>query len=286
MLTVTAFWRDKFDFITVEDVAIADASGRQTVRAFRVNGDFARVRGLEASYFKRIGRKFTGQVSASVSKATGLSSTNNDALQQYLQNGGIDNTVETPLAWDRPYDVKGSLTYSHGNGAPLFGVPGLRRFRVYLSSTLRAGQRYTPAEFVGQPAQPGDRRGRLAAHLPDRAGPRGALLARWARPWWWFDLSAERRFRIGKNDLAASLEVTNLFDQDNSVIVNPVTGRAYPRVDRSRDFTELRGNADYDVLEGVRDPRYEDPSTTGLPPFNPARYLPQRHILFGLAYRF
>ncbi len=80
--------------------------------------------------------------------------------------------------------------------------------------------------------------------------------------------------------------MTNLFDQDNSIIVNPVTGKAYPRVDSSTDFIALRDNHDYDVVEGVRDPRYEDPSTTGLPPFNPARYLPQRHLLLGLSYRF
>ena len=285
VLTVTGFWRDKFDFITVEDVAIRDASGRETVRAFRVNGDFARVRGLEASYLKRIGRKFTGQVSASISKATGLSSTNNDALQQYLQNGGIDNTVETPLAWDRPYDVKSSVTYTHGDGPSLLGVPGLRRFRVYLSTTVRAGQRYTPVESGGNQRNPvtGEMDWRpiyRTVQAPE------ARYSKSGRPWWWFDLNAERRIRVGKNDLAVSLEVTNLFNQDNSVIINPVTGRAYPRTDAGTDFTALRGNADYDVLEGVRDPRYEDPSTTGLPPLNPARYLPQRHIMFGLNYRF
>ena len=83
------------------------------------------------------------------------------------------------------------------------------------------------------------------------------------------------------------MEVTNLFNQDNGVIINPVTGKAYPRVDpNATNWEALRGNADYDVVEGVRDPRYEDPSTTGLPPYNPARYLPQRPVLFGLSYRF
>lgn len=285
VLTVTGFWRDKFDFITVEDVAIRDASGRETVRAFRVNGDFARVRGLEASYLKRIGRTFTGQVSASFSKATGLSSTNNDALQQYLQNGGIDNTVETPLAWDRPYDLKGSVTYNHGDRPALWGVPGLRRFRVFLSSTLRAGQRYTPVEFAGNQRNPvtGENDWRPIYRVVQAPEARYSKVG---APWWWFDLNAERRFRVAGNDLALNLEVTNLFNQDNSVIVNPVTGKAYPRTNADTDFTALRGNSDYDVVEGLRDPRYEDPSTTGLPPLNPARYLPQRHIMLGLSYRF
>lgn len=88
VLNVTAFWRDKFDFITVQSVIVPDPTGREVLRAFRVNGDFARVRGIEASYLKRVGERFSGQISASFSRATGLSSTNNDALSEFLANGG------------------------------------------------------------------------------------------------------------------------------------------------------------------------------------------------------
>ena len=81
--------------------------------------------------------------------------------------------------------------------------------------------------------------------------------------------------------------VTNLFDQLNSIIVNPVTGKAYPDVDsETTNFEALRNNPDYDVTTGTRDPRFEDPTTSGLPPFNPARFLPQRHVVLGLSYRF
>lgn len=285
-LTVTGFWRDKFDFITIEDVVVRDATGRETVRAFRVNGDFARIRGLELGYQKRIGRWFTGNVSAAFSRATGLSSTANDALAQYLQNGNLDNTVETPLAWDRPYDLKASATFSRGNDAPLWGVPGLKNYRLYVSTTLRSGQRYTPVEFVGYAPNPvtGARDWRpLYRSVQDPS----ARYSKIGAPWWWFDLSLQRTFRVAGNQLAFTMEVTNLFNQDNGVIINPVTGKAYPRVDpNATNWEALRGNADYDVVEGVRDPRYEDPSTTGLPPYNPARYLPQRHVLFGLSYRF
>ena len=41
-----------------------------------------------------------------------------------------------------------------------------------------------------------------------------------------------------------------------------------------------------DLLSELRDPRYEDPNTSGLPPLNPARFLPQRHILLGLSFDF
>ncbi len=92
---------------------------------------------------------------------------------------------------------------------------------------------------------------------------------------------------IQGTDVRLSLEVANLFNQQNSIIVNPVTGEAYPNVDpQSTDFISLRDNAGYDVPSGTRDPRFEDPNTSGLPPFNPARFLPQRHFLFGVSFRF
>ena len=165
-------------------------------------------------------------------------------------------------------------------------VPRTHRRRAYLSTTLRSGQRYTPVEFVGYTANPvtgaNDWRPiyRTVQDPEQRYSKVGA-------PWWWFDLNVQRTFKVFGNQLSATMEITNLFNQDNGVIINPVTGKAYPRVDETNtDWVALRGNRDYDVVEGVRDPRYEDPSTTGLPPYNPARYLPQRNILFGLSYRF
>ncbi|MFW5972441.1 MAG: TonB-dependent receptor [Bacteroidota bacterium] len=286
VLNVTAFWRDKFDFITVESIVIADVTGRETTRAFRVNGDFARVRGIEAMYLKRIGRWFRGQISGSFSRATGLSSTSNDALSQYLARGDIENTFETPLAWDRPLDLKASTTFIHDRPEPFLGIPGLNRFQVYLSSTFRSGQRYTPVVYQGRQVNPftGERDWRP---IYERVSDPAERYSRIGESWWWFDLNIRRSIALAGNDLDLSIEITNLFDQLNSIIVNPVTGRAYPDVDpETTDFTELRDNRDFDVPVGTRDPRYEDPTTSGLPPFNPARFLPPRHVMFGISYRF
>lgn len=285
VLNVTAFWRDKFDFITVQSVVIEDVTGREVTRAFRVNGDFARVRGLEASYLKRVGTWFQGQVSASFSKATGLSSTNNDALAQFLADGDIDNTFETPLAWDRPFDLKASVTFTYDEDRPLLGIPGINRFQFYLASTFRSGQRYTPVEFKGNETNPftGEQDWRP---IYERDSDPNKRFSEIGAPWWWFDLRVKRSIAVGKTDLNLTLEVTNLFNQKNSIIVNPVTGKAYPEVDANTDFVALRGNKDYDVPSSFRDPRYEDPTTGGLPPLNPARFLPQRHVMLGLSYRF
>lgn len=286
VLSVTAFWRDKFDFVTIENVIIRDPTGRETVRAFRINGDFARVRGLEVNYLKRIGDWFLGQMAGSFSRATGLSSTNNDALVQFLARGDIENTFETPLAWDRPLDLKASVTLTYDRSQPLLGLPGMNRLQLFLATTLRSGQRYTPAEFKGYQTNPftGEANWRpIYEVVSDPA----ARYRRIGTPWWWFDLALRRRIRLAGNDLEFAVEITNLFNQKNSVIINPVTGKAYPDVDPEKtNFTKLRGHRDFDVPSNMRDPRYEDPTTIGLPPFNPARFLPPRHIMLGISYAF
>ena len=286
VLNVTAFWRDKFDFITVSDVVVPDPTGRDVTRAFRINGDFARIRGVEASYLKRFGDWFQGQISGSFSQATGLSSTNNDALAQFLADGDIDNTFETPLAWDRPFDVKASVTLSHDKDEPVLNIPGLNRIKFYISTTFRSGQRYTPVIFRGNEVNPftGEQDWRpIYERDPDPAERNSEI----GEPWWWFDLNIQRFISVGKSDMVLSLEITNLFNQENSVIINPVTGKAYPNVDvTTTNFTELRDNRNFDVASGTRDLRYEDPNSSGQPPFNPARFLPQRHIVLGLSYRF
>lgn len=288
-LTVTGFWRDKFDFITAQDVRIRDATGRETRRAFRINGDFARIRGVEVSYLKRIGNWFQGQVTASYSRATGLSSTNNDAIQQILnEEGNIDTTVETPLAWDRPLDLKANVLFSYDRERPFLGVPGANRFRLYLASTFRSGQRYTPVVFEGRERNPftGENDWRpiytASSNPADRYSATGT-------PWWWFDLNFERAIGVLGNDVLVTVEVKNLFNQQNAVLVNPVTGEAYPDVDPSyvlANAADLRNDAAYDVVTGVRDLRYEDPQSSGIPPFDPSRFLPQRQVLLGLSYRF
>ena len=286
VLNVTAFWRDKFDFITVSNVVVPDPTGRDVTRAFRINGDFARIRGVEASYLKRFGDWFQGQISGSFSKATGLSSTNNDALAQFLADGDIDNTFETPLAWDRPFDAKASVTLSHDKDEPVLNIPGLNRIKFYLSTTFRSGQRYTPVLFRGNEVNPftGEQDWRpIYESDPDPA----KRFSEVGESWWWFDMNIQRYFKVGPSDVVFTLEITNLFNQENSVIVNPVTGRAYPNIDATAtNFVELRGNPDYDVPSGTRDLRYEDPNSSGTPPFNPARFLSQRHIVIGLSYRF
>jgi hypothetical protein len=94
-----------------------------------------------------------------------------------------------------------------------------------------------------------------------------------ATPWFNSDLKISKMFKTGKQQgVVISVEIRNMWNNKNAQIINPVTGRAYEPGD--------------DVPTGWRDPRYVGPEEDGVPPDNPARYLPPRQILYGISFRF
>jgi outer membrane receptor protein involved in Fe transport len=289
-LNVSAFWRDKYDFITSERIIVRDATGRDVERAYRVNGDFARVRGLEAAYIKRHKDWFQGQMSITYSRAEGLSSTTNDALQNIIAGGqSIGNNIETPLAWDRPWDIKSNVTFTYDRrNDPLFDVNALNRMKLYLAATYRSGQRYTPYLYKGQERNPvtGVTDWRPIYEVNTDPNKRYSKIG---EPWFWMDLNFQKWHYVGRTKFTAFLEITNLLNNKNAAIINPVTGKAY-KTDYPTDpakLVALRDNRSYDLPSSVRDPRYVDPRNNSAPSYlNPANFLEQRHIMFGLAVNF
>ena len=51
-------------------------------------------------------------------------------------------------------EPKASVTLTHDKERPVLGIPGLNRLQLFVSSTFRSGQRYTPVEFQGQQVNP------------------------------------------------------------------------------------------------------------------------------------
>lgn len=285
-LNVNAFWSDKYDFITAERIIVPDATGRDTERTFRVNGDFARVRGLEVSYLKRYSHFLRGNLSVTYSRAEGLSSTSNDALNDIISGGqDVGNNIETPLAWDRPFDVKSSVTFTWDRQNGLFDLAPLNQFRAFLSGTFRSGLRYTPLIYRGQERNPitGEEDWRPIYEVDPDPNKRYSKIG---EPWLMFDLNIQKWFDIGSTKLTATLEITNLLNAKNPAVINPVTGKAYIS-DYPEDPTVLQGNSAYDVPSNVRDPRYEDPRDNNTPSYlNPSNFLQQRHIMFGIGINF
>ncbi|TNE70273.1 TonB-dependent receptor [bacterium] len=288
-LSFSAFWRDKYDFITTESITLPDATGRETTRAFRINGDYARVRGIDITYFKRYSYWFQGQLAVSYSRAEGLSSSNNEALQNILVNGNnIGNNVETPLAWDRPWDIKTNMTFTHARKSGLFNISALNDMRANVSTVWRSGIRYTPYIFRGNSTNPVS--GALDWRpIYERDPDPAKRNSESGDAWFYTNVSFQKWFKWGKTRWTLSLDINNIFNNENSAIINPVTGKAYKTSypTNAADLIALRADRSYDVPVGVRDPRYVDPRDNSLPAYlNPANLLEQRHIMFGLSVNF
>lgn len=265
VLTLTAYYKDIFDYITEKSVRRVSAVGGAQFYSTYLNTDYARVRGVELEYKKRVGKFFRGSLSWSYSVATGKSSTPNEAAIR-LQQGEPENIRESFLIWDRPVQASVNLNLTVQKGNPLFGFGEgiLDDYNVYARVFYQSGKRYTPQKFNGVNAVSG---------RPEYSSDIDRQLEAIGEHWFSVDLNIEKSIDLGFGKLIASIEVKNLLDNRNAQIINPVTGRAY----EYGDTTPTSYN----------DPLY--PQLTGdiSPfPYNPARYLEPRTARFGLAVRF
>lgn len=285
---ISAFWRDKYEFVTTQNIRVQDVDGRDVVKAFRVNGDYARSRGVELSYLKRYRDLLRGQVSFTYSRAEGLSSTNDDNLSDINARQNIGSNIETPLAWDRPFDIKGNITFTYDREDPLFDIGVLNQFQMFLSAVWRSGTRYTPVELVGFQRNPitGEQDWRPIYETVDDPSKRFSKVG---PAWFYMDFNLQKWFDVNGTKFSAFLEVTNILNNRSSVIINPVTGEGYKQYDgkSQSDLVALRNDRSYDVPSNVRDPRYIDPTDNNLPSYdNPANFIEQRHIMVGISVRF
>jgi len=269
VLTITAFYRDIFDYVTTVRFR---GFGRDAKRSFitYLNLDYARSRGIEAEYRTRAGEHLTGSVNGTVSLATGKSSSPNDASLVARGDLPEKKITEDFLIWDRPWQFSINMNYYVGsdNSPNLFGLelPGNWNFNFRYSA--QAGKRYTPIFDTGDTLTNG--RTVYSGDL-DGNGFADELFAETADYWAWGNLNFKKWFDIGGSELAFSVEVLNLFNRKNSNIINPVTGRAYELGDPTPN--------------GWNDPLFPDVSAPVSPfPFNPARYRNQRNVKVGISF--
>ncbi|MFY0696759.1 MAG: TonB-dependent receptor [Balneola sp.] len=286
-LNISAFWRDKYDFVTSQSIRVNDVDGRPVTKAFRINGDYARSRGVEISYLKRYKDLLRGQLSLTYSRAEGLSSTNDDNLSGISGSQNVGNNIETPLAWDRPFDIKGNVTFTHARENGILDSPVLNNFQIFLSGVWRSGARYTPYERVGTERNPisGEENWRPIYEQVDDPALRYSEVG---PAWFYMDFNLQKWFTIGETRISTFLEISNFLNNKSAVVINPVTGEGYKNYPSNQsELVALRDDRSYDVPNSVRDPRYLDPTDNGLPRYeNPANFLQQRHIVFGLSINF
>jgi outer membrane receptor protein involved in Fe transport len=263
VLTVTAYYKDMFDYVSIRSAKVTTARLAAENFITYVNTDYARLRGLEIEFRKRIGRWFNGTASFSYSISTGKSSSADEGI--LVLRGDLDDTIrEEFLSWDRPVTAFISTNFYVEPGSFGFAENIIDDWSLYVRAFYQSGKRYTPALFTGNIDQQGRREYEYV---------RDESYSRIGDDWFYIDLNFEKYFNLGSFRFSVFLEVNNLLDNRNSIIINPVTGRAY-------EFGD-------DVPSSWNDPRFPDvQAPISAYPFNPARYLTKRNVKLGFSFRF
>jgi outer membrane receptor protein involved in Fe transport len=262
VLTVTAYYKDIFDYVSTRSAKITSTRFSGGSYVTYVNQDYARTRGIEIEYKKRIGKWFRGSISGSYSLATGKSSSVDEG--SLVVQGDLEESIkENFLVWDRPFQCSLNTNFTVEPNNALFGFGNgiLDDYNLYVRFFFQSGKRYTPQILIGTDPATG-----RSIYERDRNNINGAI----GENWFWVDLNFEKHFRIGTIDVALLIEITNVFNNKNSTIINPITGRAY----EYGDPTPYSYN----------DPMYPDLQAPLNPyPYNPARYLAPRNIRAGFS---
>lgn len=273
VLTLTAYYKDIFDYITEKNIRRTSGLSGSQFYPVNINLDYARSRGIEAEYKKRIGNWLRASFSGSYSISTGKSSAPNENSVR-VQEGEAENIKERFLIWDRPLQLSASLNFAVQKDEPLFGfgVGVLDDYNLYVRLFYQSGKRYTPQVMQINPITGQQERDPIT-NRPIYYRDINRLNEEIGDHWFYIDLNFEKSFDLGFGKLIAAIEVQNLFNRKNSQIINPVTGRAYEYGDPTP--------SDYN------DPLYPQLTGSISPyPYDPARYKEPRTMRLSLALRF
>ncbi len=270
VLTVTAYYKDIFDYVQTRRAIVDNPRLAGGSFLTYVNADYARSRGLEIEYKKRIGDWFRGQVSGTYSVVTGKSGSADEG--SLVAQGAADDVVgETFMSWDRPLQFNLTANFIVKKDNPLFGLSGLEDINAFVRIFYQSGERYTQEIPVIDPTT--GKQQLLPNGRPVYRSDNDNINGVFGMPWWWVDMNIEKYFSFAGWKWVVSVEVINLFDRKNPEVINPVTGRAYEYGDPTpTDWNDPL----YPQLQSPIDPY----------PFNPSRYLNRRTVRLGTSVRF
>ena len=257
--TFSAFNNNRFDYIVSRKVLVRDQTGRQVSKTMHINQDYAKVQGVEWSVQGQLTSAWRMFGNVAYQVARGKSNSARESALQIEQNGEVKLSREQFLAWDRPWNINWGTVL-----APIKGR--WRGLEASVQSNYTSGFRYTPQKFTGY-----NDLGR-----PQYQVLTSEYLTKKAAPWLNTDARLSytlRAFKKRETGVTLQCEVRNLFNQLNSQIINPITGRAYEYGD--------------DAPTDWRDPRpeFNGPQESGLDPRDPSRYTAPRQILFGITFK-
>ncbi len=271
VLSITAYYKDIFDYITTRTVQVAPTGYSSGTYTTYINLDYTRSRGIEVEYKKRFSEFFRSAISVAYSITTGKSSSAEEAKYN-IQRGLVENVKETYTEWDRPFQGSLILNLRVGKDKPLFGFGQgiLDDYNIFMRFFYQSGKRYTPQLLIGYESGSG-----RPVYSDDYSNP----YLKVGKDVFTVTLNFEKYFTLGPTRMTFSIEISNLLNRKNAQILNPVTGDAYTPKQADGSWTP--------VPYSWNDPQYPDVQPPISPyPYNPARYMEPRRIMLGLAVSF
>ncbi len=265
VLTITAYYKDIFDYVNTRTARVSSARFATQRFTTYVNSDYARSRGLEFEFRKRLGKWFSASAMFTYSEVTGKSSSADEGV--LIAEGTLEESIrEQYVPWDRPITASVFANFYVAPGNALFGFANgiLDDYNINFRLFYQSGKRYTPAVFTGNYGPDG---------RPEYEFVRGERFTEIADDWFYIDVNFEKFIKFAGLNFSVFLEINNILDINNSAIINPVTGRAYEYGDPTPNTWN--------------DPLYPDLQAPLDPyPYNPARYLSKRNIKLGFSLKF
>jgi len=263
VLTITAYYKNIYDYVATRSIQIN--SGRLLGKSFVTyfNQDYARTRGIEVEYKKRLSDWFNAKLNFTYSVATGKSSTSDQGFL-VTTRGANEIISETFLSWDKPLQASANFYFNIAKGKGIYGFGRNILDDISFKSRIffQSGKRYTRQIETGV----------LENGRPEYTSDINNVNGEVGENWFWVDLDIDKYINYKSIQMVVSVSIDNLFNSKNSTIINPVTGRAY-------EFGDPTPNS-------YNDPLYPDLQAPINPyPYNPARFLTPRNIKFGISFK-
>ena len=256
-LSLVGYYRSIFDYVTAARI-VPDTTRPENAYLIYFNLDFAASRGVEIEYKKKVGDYFSGSLQLGISKTTGERSDPEDILRGIGGRSAQQIYEEHIFDWDKPWQVVAKTTFfSNEKRLRLLGLRLPPHWDLNLNFWTHSGQRYTPYK------QETSSEGKIK-FVQD-----GEINSKIGKFWSNLDLTFRKHFYWRNFRYSFLLEVTNLFDNKNAVIINPLTGDVY-----QKDDVVPYAEGDPNLPEKSRKtPLWSDPS----------RYLAPRNIKVGIS---
>jgi len=235
---ISFFVRDVYDYPNATLVQPLQGTNIQSYFIY-LNGHFARSKGIEIEFEKRMTRYWAAHATYSYQQTKGKSGDpNQDTAIQELGGASAARLSQVFVSWNRPHKVTADLDFQIQDQAPA-RMSWAKHMGAHIYIQGESGRAYTPYDITNQ-------------------NPIGLPYSQNAPFQVTTDFKVDRAFRFGGSHVDLSLIGNNIFSNHLIYRVDSVTGRGYVWGEGEFDPNYVHGLNDY-----VKTGTVDDPSNYG-----------------------